>query len=188
MKLIKCKCCGSKIAKSANWCPKCGKVNIINNMMSLIFNSFIKLLIFILCIMFFFIMFNLYIKSYDDIYGNRSFIVGDTFENKRFKMLYVSSNTNYKNNNNYKDKKIIKLTFYIENINNKPYKISTANFNCYADDILQQKVKNEEYIHNLSTNKNVYLYVYCLVPTNSSHIGVNYKPSYSNSIYEFFVL
>ena len=165
-------------------CSKCGKVifkkNIIESIYKLLIVSTIVVLLWLILI------FNNYFFSFkqDDINNLSAFYVGDMFENRYYKMLYVSSNNAYKHID--KNNRIVEITLYIKNISQKSQKISTSNFECYSHDVLYPK-GDAEVIHKLSTGKSIHINIRCIIPNNENQIKIEYKPGIYSKTYDFIV-
>lgn len=193
MKIKACKHCREEIAKNAKRCPKCGGKNGLSTGIKVLIVIAVIVLGIVSCVSSMSDAVDEVFGGYDDQNGKTSFNVGETFESKYLKILYVSSNSDYKNYNNYlgpnEGNKVVEFVFSAENIGEEEQNFSIYEFDCYADDIAKDQfyysTGNENTYNTLSAGKKASLSVYCEVPKTASKVTVEFKPVLADENYEF---
>ena len=191
-----CKNCKEEINKKAKKCPHCGSKQGLPGIIKFI----IEVVVIIAVIMG---MISSCAKGvsdsideikdeYKDVKGKKEFNVGDTFENKHFKVTVTSVNTNWTGYSSYTGpsagNKVVKVDITAENIGEDSSDISSLYFTCYADD-----VKVDEYIWvedstsfggTISSGKKTTGSLYYEVPKTASSIKLEYEPSLLDDEYQ----
>lgn len=193
-----CKKCNAEIAKNAKTCPKCGA--------RLGMPGFVKFLIIVVVVLACVIgcvasctkgvsdaideVEKEAKNEYVDVNGKTEFKVGETFQNKHFKVTITDVNLNWQSKNQYdkpgSGKKYIRVNVIAENISEKSDDISSIYFTAYADGTKVSETivvadDQTEFGGTISAGKTTKGPLYYEVPTNAKELVLEYEPNVLDS-------
>lgn len=121
--------------------------------------------------------------------------VGETFNNSKIAITFVTANENFKGYSEYakikSGYKIIRAEFEFENIGTSNQYISSYDFDCYADGYNCDSfwsVEDSSFSTTLSSGKKAKGVVYFEVPENSTSISLEYNvDTWNDETVEFIV-
>lgn len=133
-------------------------------------------------------------KSYDDNEGKTEFNVGETFESKRLKVQFVSSNSNFTDYSKYASVKsgykVVQYNFKATNIGNDQTMFDYTEFNCYSGDSKREQFYSVDGAGldtsgSIDAGKTLELSIYCEVEKDSVDNHVIYNPFLSDTKVKF---
>ena len=197
-----CKKCREEIKKGAKKCTKCGASQGMP--------TFIKIVIIIIVI---FVCVVGCMSScansvsdavdkvdkemkdeYRDINNKKSFKVGETFQNKHFKVTVTDVDLDYKSSSEYdkpgEGRKYVKVNITAENIGEDSSDISSFYFTLYADgtkaddSVIVLEADNTDFGGTISSGKTTKGPIYYEVPKEAKKLVLEYEPNVLDDKYQ----